>query len=168
MWAIDQTGNNGALWLSCRLQRGRNFCWCVRTEFKIIHTVCEDKMYVLISDAVNLLKSSLIKVLKMPDLDNISWFTPTKPQSLHYLHVGGLYRKVSVQIKSLGDTVLGTNHALFTLSENRMSTLPSDNSPEDANHRSFWMVRWRVCVSRVLGESRRSKPFCRSGINQPE
>lgn len=147
-WAIDQTGNNRLLWFPCRLQRGRNFC-CLRTEFRIIHTLW-DKIYIFISDALHLLKSSLIKVLKMPDLDNISWFTPPKPQSLHYLHVGGLYRKVSVQIKSLGDTVLETNHALFTLSENRMSTLPSDSSPEDANHRSFWMVRRRVCVSCVL------------------
>lgn len=117
-------------------------------------------------------------------------------QSLHYLHTEGHYRKVSVQIRCQTDAILWTNHALFTLSENRMSTLPSEN-PEDANSRSFWMVRVCVCiycvslslsvyfrrgrirpihqiafpsvspVSMTL-QSKQTKQFCGSGFNQCE
>lgn len=45
------------------------------------------------------------------------------------------------------ENIVQTNQIFFTFSENRMSTLPSENSLEDAYNRSFWMVCvLSVCV----------------------
>jgi len=55
--------------------------------------------------------------------------------------------KVSVQITKQSKTLVRTNHECSTFSEDEMSTLSSENSPEDVNNRSFWMVcALYVCV----------------------
>lgn len=58
----------------------------------------------------------------------------------------GSYIKITVK-GSMIENIVQTNQIFFTFSENRMSTLPSENSLEDAYNRSFWMV----CVLCVWG-----------------
>lgn len=58
----------------------------------------------------------------------------------------GSYIKITVK-GSMIENIVQTNQIFFTFSENRMSTLPSENSLEDAYNRSFWMVCvLSVCV----------------------
>lgn len=62
----------------------------------------------------------------------------------------GSYIKIIVK-GSMIENIVQTNQIFFTFSENRMSTLPSENSLEDAYNRSFWMVCvLSVCVCGAL------------------